>query len=60
LTIHTGNLSTTTPGGALSIFARGNTASLSTIDGTTIGGNVTISSSSGDVVITGGCSNNRW
>jgi hypothetical protein len=54
LTIHTGNLSTTTPGGALSIFARGNTASLSTIDGTTIGGNVTISSSSGDVVITGG------
>ena len=54
LTMHTGNLSTTTPGGALSIFARGNTASLSTIDGTTIGGNVTISSSSGDVVITGG------
>lgn len=54
LTMHTGNLSTTTPGGALSIFARGNTASLSTIDGTTIGGNVTISSSSGDVIITGG------
>jgi len=54
LTIHTGNLTTTTPGGPLSIFARGNTASLSTIDGTTLGGDVTISSSSGDVVITGG------
>ena len=54
MVIHTGNLSTTTPGGSLSLYARGNTASLSTIDGTTIGGNVTISSSSGDVVITGG------
>ena len=54
LTMHTGNLSTSTPGGALSIYARGNTASLSTIDGSTIGGNVTISSSSGDVIITGG------
>ena len=54
LTMHTGNLSTTTPGGALSIFARGNTASLSTIDGTTIGGDVTISSSSGDVILKGG------
>jgi len=54
MVIHTGNLSTTTPGGSLSLYARGNTASLSTIDGTTLGGNVTISSSSGDVVITGG------
>ena len=53
LTMHTGNLSTTTPGGALSIFARGNTASLSTIDGTTVGGDVTISSSGGDVIIAG-------
>jgi len=53
LTMHTGNLSTTTPGGPLSIFARGNTASLSTIDGTTVGGDVTISSSSGDVIIEG-------
>lgn len=54
MVIHTGNLSTSTPGGSLSLYARGNTASLSTIDGTTIGGNVTISSSSGDVIITGG------
>lgn len=54
LTMHTGNLSTSTPGGALSIFARGNTVSLSTIDGTTVGGDVTISSSSSDVIITGG------
>ena len=54
LTMHTGNLTASTPGGALSIFARGNTASLSTIDGTTVGGDVTISSSSGDVIITGG------
>lgn len=54
LTIHTGNLATSTPGGALSLYARGNTASLSTIDGTTVGGDVTISSSSGDVIITGG------
>lgn len=53
LTIHTGNLSTTTPGGALSLYARGNTASLSTIDGTTVGGDVTISSSGGDVIIAG-------
>jgi len=53
LTMHTGNLSTTTPGGALSIFARGNSVSLSTIDGTTGGGDVTISSSSGDVIIEG-------
>lgn len=54
MVIHTGNLSTSTPGGSLSLYARGNTASLSTIDGTTLGGNVTISSSSGDVIITGG------